>query len=69
MLSNLLKLEGSTPLSTSPTTLTSVEFKEELQKVLDAISYASNLANSTDIDEALKAEFREFLEREMQRFN
>ena len=69
MLSNLLKLEGSRPLSTNSTSLTTVEFKEELQKVLDAISSASYLVNSTDIDEAKKAEFKDFLEREIQRFN
>ncbi len=49
--------------------LTNEELKEELRKVLEAIGKVQYLVNSTDIDEGKLREFREFEERETQRFN
>ena len=75
LLGHLLDLQDAAPStadsgSTSRTTLTTAELQDELQKVLDTISNVPNLAvDSTDIDEAKLAEFREFKERELLRFN
>ena len=74
MLNNLLDLQDLTPStalrdSSSSPALTSDELREELQKVLDSISKVYQLRNSTNIDEAKLAKFREFEEREVQRFN
>ena len=50
-------------------TFTSEEVRSELHKVLEAISKVQNLVNSTDLDEAKRAEFREFEDRELKRIN
>jgi len=77
LLSQLLELQGPSAPHGDPTesdimptsSLTNDELKEELRKVLEAIGKVQYLVNSTDIDEAKLREFREFEERETQRFN